>query len=451
MVNQVKKMLATLLILTVTTDVGMVENNMYRYDHTEEVLNNPMMGFSPDADDKEAVGENTLVYLDVTFRELEPQEGVYDFDTIIQDNNLAEWKEKGKKVVFRFLCDDPGDEEHMDIPDWLYEKTKDGTFYDMDYGKGYSPDYENKTFIKEHEKAIRALGDKFGQDNFFCYIEMGSLGHWGEWHVKYDEGIERFPSEKVALLYIKPYIDAFPNAKLLMRRPFKAVTTYKMGVYNDMTGALEDTNEWITWIKKGGKYTDPKKPYILKAYPDIWNDSPVGGEFTSSISMKNMLTTNLDRTLRLIRKSHMTFIGPKCLESDKEAIQYPQAYNDIMKSIGYRYAVSNCTTKYNKMDGTLSLTMTFENTGVAPMYFPWKAFAYLYSEDGTIIKKQALNIDLTKITQNKTQTVATKFEDTALMETQLTVGVGIENPDTNTAEVYLNMDAERDGCIYKLY
>ena len=177
MVNQVKKMLATLLILTVTTDVGMVENNMYRYDHTEEVLNNPMMGFSPDADDKEAVGENTLVYLDVTFRELEPQEGVYDFDTIIQDNNLAEWKEKGKKVVFRFLCDDPGDEEHMDIPDWLYEKTKDGTFYDMDYGKGYSPDYENKTFIKEHEKAIRALGDKFGQDNFFCYIEMGSLGH----------------------------------------------------------------------------------------------------------------------------------------------------------------------------------------------------------------------------------------------------------------------------------
>ena len=60
MVNQVKKMLATLLILTVTTDVGLIENNTYQYEHTEEALHNPMMGFSPDADDKEAVGENTL-------------------------------------------------------------------------------------------------------------------------------------------------------------------------------------------------------------------------------------------------------------------------------------------------------------------------------------------------------------------------------------------------------
>jgi len=451
MVNQVKRLLATVLILAVSTDVGLIERNTYTYEHTEELFYNPMMGFSPDADDQEAVGENTLVYLDVTFRELEPQEGVFDFNSIIKDNYLEEWKENGKKVVFRFLCDDPGEEEHMDIPDWLYVKTKDGTFYDTEYGKGYSPDYENKTFIKEHEKAIKALGEKFGQDNFFCYIELGSLGHWGEWHVKYDEGIERFPSEKVALLYIKPYIHAFPNAKLLMRRPFKAVTTYGMGVYNDMTGAADDTNEWITWIKKGGKYTDTKKTYILKAYPDIWDNSPVGGEFTSSISMKNMLTTNLDRTLKLIKKSHMTFIGPKCLEADKEAIQYQQSYKEIMKSIGYQYAVSKCKTKYNKMAGTLSLTLTMENTGVAPMYFPWKAFAYLYNEDGSIIKKQVLDIDVTKITQNKAKTVTIEFEDRALLEKQLTVGVGIENPDTNKAEVFLNMDAKREGCVYKLY
>ena len=31
----------------------------------------------------------------------------------------------------------------MDIPEWLYERTGDGVFYDTEYGKGYCPDYSN--------------------------------------------------------------------------------------------------------------------------------------------------------------------------------------------------------------------------------------------------------------------------------------------------------------------
>ena len=43
------------------------------YGDTGEVYNNPMMGFAPNADYVEAVGNNTLVYVDVTWRELEPR------------------------------------------------------------------------------------------------------------------------------------------------------------------------------------------------------------------------------------------------------------------------------------------------------------------------------------------------------------------------------------------
>ena len=65
--------------------------------------------------------------------------------------------------MFRFVCDKPSDEAHRDIPDWLYEKTGgDGTAYDMDYGKGYSPNYDNETFIRAHERAIKALGERYG-------------------------------------------------------------------------------------------------------------------------------------------------------------------------------------------------------------------------------------------------------------------------------------------------
>ena len=96
-----------------------------------EILKNPVMGFAPEADYLEAAADNTLVYVDVSWRELEPSEGVFAFEAIEKANHLDEWRAAGKHVVFRFVCDLPGDEPHRDIPDWLYEKTKDGKDYDI--------------------------------------------------------------------------------------------------------------------------------------------------------------------------------------------------------------------------------------------------------------------------------------------------------------------------------
>lgn len=74
----------------------------------------------------------------------------------------------------------------MDIPEWLYEKTDQaGTWYDVEFGKGFSPDYNKEQFIAYHRKAVEAMGEHWGQDGLISYIELGDLGHWGEWHVNY--------------------------------------------------------------------------------------------------------------------------------------------------------------------------------------------------------------------------------------------------------------------------
>jgi len=59
---------------------------------TDQVLYNPFTGFAPAADYIEAVGENTLVYVDVTWREWEPEEGQYDIESIWANNYLSRWK-----------------------------------------------------------------------------------------------------------------------------------------------------------------------------------------------------------------------------------------------------------------------------------------------------------------------------------------------------------------------
>ena len=423
------------------------------YAATDEYLHNPMMGFAPNADYIEAVGDNTLVYVEITWRKLEPEEGKFDFSAIEEENNLDRWRKEGKKAVIRFVCDVPSDEEHMDIPDWLYDKTGDGTFYDTAYGKGYSPDYGNEQLIAYHRKAIEALGQQYGGDHFVCFVELGSVGHWGEWHVKYDEGIQRLPSEDVLEQYVTPYVDAFPNASLLMRRPFSYVDAYGMGVYNDMTGEKEDTEEWLDWIKYGGSYRGPESPMKYTPVPDIWNHAPVGGEFTSGITMEEMLVTAQKRTLKLLEQSHMTFIGPKCPIACDEEKEYPKETAAIGKMLGYRYRVSESTISRTKKTGQVKISITMENDGVAPMYQEWPVCIYQMDADGKVRKRIETDISLPELYGGKSVTTQITVDDagqTAKDGDAPVFAVGIEDPDTGKPAVKLDMDCKNQDMYYDL-
>ena len=225
------------------------------YQPDETAFPNAQIGYAPGVldtgPDEPAV---TLRYLGLTWRELEPEEGVYAWEAIQQTCHLDALRQQGVHLVLRILCDEPGAEAHLDIPDWLYEKTGNGSWYDLSYGKGYSPDYADPAFFAAHAALLRAVGEWFGADGFVSYVELGSLGHWGEWHVKSGEGLVPLPEEAVRDRYMALYREAFPAAKLLVRRPFRGAAGQGFGLYNDMTGHAGDTAEWLGWIKNGGWY-----------------------------------------------------------------------------------------------------------------------------------------------------------------------------------------------------
>ena len=75
-----------------------------QYEQSKKPLYNPLMGFAAEADYKEAVGENTLVYVEVLWAQVEPQQGVYDFTALEEQNHLAQWRKEGKHAVLRFIC-----------------------------------------------------------------------------------------------------------------------------------------------------------------------------------------------------------------------------------------------------------------------------------------------------------------------------------------------------------
>src|SRR5690606_8522362 len=111
---------------------------------TTSVLNNPYMGFAVDARSDEAEQPFRLAHANLSWRELEPEEGHYDWESIEAKYQFDLWRSRNVNLVIRVILDYPGDTAHMDIPDWLYEAIdRQGTWYDNDYGQGFSPDYDN--------------------------------------------------------------------------------------------------------------------------------------------------------------------------------------------------------------------------------------------------------------------------------------------------------------------
>ena len=409
-----------------------------QYKESQAAFGNPLMGYVPSAWYNEVSEDISLLYMDITWAELEPEEGVYNWASIDEENQISRWRKEGKHLVFRFVCDIPGEEAHMDIPEWLYEKSgKAGKWYDGEYGKGFAPDYNNPTIISCHEQAVKALGEHFGQDGLISYVELGSLGHWGEWHVNYSEGIQRIPREAVRDKYILPWTEAFPDARILMRRPFASAEKYGFGLYNDMTGQPEATQSWFDWINNGGEYDQTGEKNVIVPMKDFWKTAPSGGEFTSSLSMEEMLDTNLSGTVEMLREAHTTFLGPKIPDEN-----YVDGYKEVLKNMGYRLWISMAELK-NTAKGS-RLKLIWENSGVAPMYKEWPVYVYIEDESGKLVEKSRISIKISSLLPGEKATTLTALETerlNSLLEKGYWLSVGIEDPMTELPCVRFAMEA----------
>lgn len=174
--------------------------------------------------------------------------------------------------------------------------------------------------------------------------------------------------------------------------------------------------------------------------PDFWKTAPVGGEFTSSLSMENMLDTDIFQTVELIRKSHTTFIGPNI--ADKK---YQQGYEKVLKNMGYRLWVSRAVL-LQRITGT-KLRLIWENDGAAPFYKDWPVWIYVTDEDGNIVEKKQIDIQLSSVLPGeiiKTETRLDTKKLAGLAGERYDLSIGIEDPMTGKASVRMAMK-----CSYK--
>ena len=455
--------------------------NMVEFYPTEldDPLNNPFKGWAPSAKSTGYPQDHRLVYVGVTWKELEPAKGQYDFSAIEAANHFDHWRSRGVKVVLRFIMDSPSGVPHRDIPDWLYNdmvrlgQSPGKAYHDETGGMGtgnnigFSPNYSSDYLIARHKLAIEAIAEHYNApDSPIAFVQIGSLGHWAEFHTWPYVGPNgesnytgAFPPNEISNQYIQHYIDAFADqedhTQLMIRRSVDLAKNNNkgliLGMYNDVFGdqpSFDSEWGWYTGTQNG--YWDDigqRQP----GHPNFWDVRISGGEFYGgAYGMNAALTTGsgFNETLRQTELSKPSWLGPNAPASLAVGNPLQGNMDRLKKRMGYHFVLNKATYPEAQNGGTLDVSVVVENKGVQHFPFNWPIELQLRS-GGSIVARQTATANLTAW-RTGLHTVSGSLSTSALPNGTYDLTIAILDPASNRPAVdFANTDRLSDGA-YKI-
>jgi hypothetical protein len=342
-------------------------------------LDNPLKGWCPYTNAGPIYQPYSMVFQYISWRELEPKQGEYQFEKWERswDSKLG----KNKHIVFRVFIDYPS--QRSGLPDWLRQAGVQETDYD-DYGGGKSPQYNDEKMLAAMEHLIAALGKRYNTNPRVAFIQLGLLGFWGEWHTYPQPKLYATPATEQRV--IEAYRKAFPDKKLMVRyaRDFAGQQEW-LGFHDDMFP--EDTDNGQDWSFLAGIRREGRS--------ENWKRAVVGGEMVPG-KAGQWLGANYEKTLEMVERSHFTWVGPYCpaLESQNSAT-FSQRSEELVRKMGYEFQITEVTHAQSIIRSEpLSLRLKGKNIGVAPFYYPWVVEWGLLDTSGKVVAVQPTKWDI---------------------------------------------------------
>lgn len=343
----------------------------------DSVLVNPGMGFesfnrSCDApiDNEGWFPEESIAYYRWYWIDVEPEDGVVDFDRI--DTAIAEARRCGQTFAFRIMT---ANGEENPIPLWAR-----GKIPGVEYENGFVPDFNSETFLKYAFRLINALGARYDGNPILDHVDVGTVGLWGEWHVAGVDGAEPIRNS-TAWKVIDAYQRAFPR-------------TTKLMLINCVAGLMHSKDLGMGWRAdcwgdRGGLAADGWN-HMESMYPvhiansgiqDQWKVAPVALE--TCWDMRHWLKSgwDLDENLQAALDYHASVINAKSSGIPSEWRPQIEAF---MTKLGYRLSVDELCMPASVAHGsTLDIRTRWLNTGVAPPYKSYR-IAYRLRDKGRV-------------------------------------------------------------------
>lgn len=276
--------------------------------------------------------------------ELEPEEGKINFAMI--DNVLEKAHRNGQELNLRVMCQNI----EMRLPKWAEDAGID------------SPYYDDPIFLQKQENLIKALGARYDGDSRMTFVDIGTIGMWGEWHTG-STGV-KMPSDESVRRIVDFYFENFKKTPLVMligasKGPGLQYAIEKgAGWRADCWGDMGDN--WRHMLEYYPKALESSNAY------DAWKQAPIALETCWTIEEWHKQGWDIDYILSKALEWHATEVN-----NGTEAVpeEWWPKIQEFEKKLGYRFVLSQFEySSIMKAGDSFNFTSIWENKGVAPIY-----------------------------------------------------------------------------------
>jgi len=411
--------------------------NSVKLEEIDDVLPNPFKGFAPWVGNENPVYEIKLQEATYAWSDIEPSEGVYNWARLEKDwGNIAQ---TGKRVGFRIAAAIPGSGQN-DTPQWLIDKGVKMRFYSIDGETGLAPDWDDPRFLSAHHDFIMALGNRYDKDPRVAWIDIGSYGFWGEWHVYLNDSLAATQATKKRIL--DDYFEAFPTKAKVIAFDDDFATKYVVdhggGIRNDCLGTKEEND----WYLESLNRIDPT------LNDRVWKTAIITGEFCGSDwGAIQGTTVRFDLNYDFIQKTHWSFIGSAGGAIQPQSEEHKKNLDKLWKKLGYRFVLRKVDHESSIEKGNnLAVQIQVENKGVAPFYFEWPLVFYLIDSEGKVALQKKLDVDIREWLPGTVRCDASVYILDDLSPGLYDVKLAIHDPDTGAPGVmFANTGRDEKG------
>ncbi len=320
----------------------------------------------------------SMAYFYASWRELEPEPGKYDWKSFEKkwDCPLSQ----GKHVILRLFLEYPN--EPTGLPQWVIDSGVKLTPYDTkEVGKGLCPSWDDPKLLEPLLKFISAFGKRYNNNPRVAFIQLGTLGFWGEWHTWPVTTL--MASVETQKKVVAAYKSAFPDVPIHARMPYEATNQPWLGYHDDLIP--DDTlgpEEWkfLPSLKKAGR-------------TENWKIAPFGGEMVPGQAQK-WLGEGWETLQKSVETLHFSWIGPYCPANEKNLT--PEQKNhatQLVQRMGYSFRLIKLTHEIDSL-GVLRVQIDGINEGVAPFYRNWPIEIGILDETGRDVTLTRPNVDI---------------------------------------------------------
>lgn len=331
------------------------------------------------------------LYMRLAWAYLEPDEGSFAWDVI--DKTIDKWTSKGLGIAFRISCRETGTdriEQQFATPRWVVEAGAKGGFYlkgqKTDASGPWEPDFGDPVFLAKLEGFLRAFAARYDGKPWLRYVDIGSIGDWGEGHThsgsrkEYGFAIRRQHIDlhlkyftKSQLVISDDFVYSVPNLED-RKRLHRYVVDHGIAYRDDsilVNGYIAGHTK--TWTVRSPEFFADsylKSPTVLELehYSSVTRQGNWTAEPDSSVARYGGGMKGADYFRGALKLLHATYIGYHGY-ADQWWADNAALSNELLNRCGYWYFLHRVTaTSDEDRGGKLSLTAEWSNRGVAPAY-----------------------------------------------------------------------------------